>query len=77
MQIFTPQVIVLIVYLLALVALALIGLVFFFREIRHIRFITEENQLSEKGVLKPLWINTGMMLFFIGCTGMIIYSFLS
>ncbi|MBR4163739.1 MAG: CPBP family intramembrane metalloprotease [Solobacterium sp.] len=77
MQIFTPQVIVLIVYLLALVALALIGLVFFFREIRQIRFITEENQLSEKGALKPLWINTGMTLFFIGCAGMIVYSFLS
>ena len=74
-QIFTPQMILLIIYLLALIALALAGLVLFVKECREMWFAIEENQLPHRETLRIAWCNPGMLVFFAGCLALIVYSF--
>ncbi len=69
-----PALITLVLYIVALLALVLAGFVLLVQQMRDVSFEKEISQLPKGSAKTIACINPGMILFFVSCAGMIIYT---
>ncbi len=70
----TPGVLVFLLYALLMLAFSVLGLVLLCVNARRTRFAPAERELPREGRARVVWGNAGMILFLVGCLGMIAVS---